>query len=694
MRRMSEQKRYKNLLSPLKIGDAFILKNRMIKAPQSTWYWESDCTAGERVIRFYETIAKGGASLLVVSAINWTYPQPGGIYGCLYDDKFIPGMKELTRRVKQHDCKIMCQLHHTGPSAPCNFDGTKPIGPSDLELADLPTPPPGVVPSRGLSIAEIKEQKELYWQAAERAKQAGFDGIELHLAHAYFFESFTSGIWNHRTDQYGIQTMENRTRLIVELIRGLKARLGADYPLGVRMNVREWGVKGALTSAQCVEVAKVLEREGVVYISASGYGYGAAPFRYLPDYFTYPEPDVFMEPYVEAYKGQGLFVEGAAAIKRAVHIPVAVAGRMDEDLAESLIKEGKVDFVALGRTLWADPEFPNKVKEGRTSDIVRCTRCATCEDPMVGPRRCRVNPSLGKEAELAIEKADRPKKVMVVGGGPAGMEAARVAALRGHSVSLYEKEGRLGGYLPLAAMIKGTEVENVLPIVSYLERQLRALPVAIHLGVRVDKALIEREAPDALVLAVGGRYRLPDIPGIRSRIVENTEELSNKAKLPLRVFGPQLLYKLSQLFLPVGKNVIILGGQIEGVQGAVFMRKRGRRVTILESSDSIGKGIPPRFMTRIVPWFEKTGVQVLTGVCIREVTDKGVRLTTKEGHVYLKEADTVMVLMPQQPNDDLYLQVAQEAKLKVHRIGSANGADKGALIVDALRDAREVGCLL
>lgn len=688
---MSTQGNFKTLISPIKINNRLTLNNRMIKAPQSTMYWNSDYSINDRVIDFYESLAAGGAGMIILAGILWFPAHQGGIYGAFYDDKYLPGMKKLVDRIHKYGCPIICQFHHTAQSAPASFDGTPPMAPSALTAEELPSPVPLLQPTKALTLEEIQDHKKRYVESALRAKKAGFDGVEVHGAHGYFLEGFLSRIWNKRTDQYGCQNMENRTRLMVEIITEIKQKAGADFPVGVRINGEEWGDKNGITIEESVEIAKILEKAGADYISVTGYGYGPLPFRYVPDYWPYPEPEDYMQPFMERYKGQGLLVPAAEAIKKAVRVPVVAVGRMNEVIAEEVLEQGKADIIAFGRQLWADPQFPKKVTEGRVEDIVRCTRCATCEDPPAGPRRCRVNPAMGREKELAIIPAAKKKKVMVIGGGPAGMEAARVASLRGHDVTLYDKESGLGGKLFLASMIKGNDIEDVMPIVDYLKTQIGKSEIKIKLKTEVTADLIADEKPDAVIVAVGGKYNLPDIPGVNKKNVSSVNSLSKMVRPFLKIFGPQKLNSLTHLFLPLGKKVVIIGGQIEGCQGAVFLAKRGRKVTILESSAQIGNGIPPRYWDRLKHWFGKKNIPIYSGVKYEEITKNGVLITTAEGQKRLIEGDSVMVLTSQEPNDKLAKMLKKQVK-EVHLIGSAQGAEIGSLIVNALLDGRRTGC--
>jgi 2,4-dienoyl-CoA reductase (NADPH2) len=686
--RENELKKYETLFSPIKVG-SLTLKNRIVKAPQSSEYWLEGQMITNRVIDLYEGIAEGGASMILIGAILFQPAEPElpFLFGGISDDRHIPGMSELASAVHKHDCHVLVQLHHPGP-APISATYT-PLASTTLTVDQVPLD--YCVPTRGVTIDEMEKMKADYIEAAARAQKAGFDGVECHSANGYFLLSFLSRAWNYRTDQYGPQSMENRTRLHCEIITAIRERCGKDFVIGVRINGQEFGHPNAITPAEAAEASKFLEAAGVDYISVTGYGYGKIPMQYVADYWPYPEPDDFMKPYVKRFK-TGLTVPAAEAVKKAVNVPVITVGRLDEELGEEILRDGKADLILFGRPLWADHELPTKLAEGRQEDIVRCCRCATCEDPQDGPRRCRVNPALGREKELAITPAPVKKKVLVVGAGPAGMEVARVAALRGHEVTLCERSGHLGGKLHLAAMLKGTDFDDVSTIIEYLSRQVKRLPIAIKTGVEVDRQFVLDTKPDVVILAVGGLYGLPEgIPGILGSNVAGVASLSHAAELPLRLLGANAVGKLSTIALPgVGKNVVIVGGQIEGLQGAVFLKKRGRNVTVLEEGDTLGGRMPPRYLKRTLPWLAKEGVEVLTGVKYDEIVKDGVRITLSDGSKRAISADTVMVLLPPQANDRLKNEIGGAAP-EGYSIGCGNGVDS-SLIINALTEARETGC--
>lgn len=682
--------KYPLLFSPLAITPTCVLKNRIVKTGQSTWRWNVDGTANDSdALRLYENIAKGGAAAIFIGGC--AIEDTPGIYLGLWDDKFIPGIQQLTDTIHKYDCRIFAQFHHSGPAAWPRL-GALPISSSTLGVDELPMKPPLANPCQAMTIEQIHEKQEQIVAACVRADQGGFDGMEIHVAHGYLLNSFVSRIWNHRTDEYGIQSVETRTRIVREIFEAVRRAVSPEFVLGVRMNGREYCASNGLTIEESVENARAFEAMGAQFINVAGYGYGEAPFRYCPDYFPYPEVEPEMAKYLDQYRGKGLWTDSARHIKQAVHVPVITAGRMTEEKAEKILADGDADLIGIGRGLWADPELPRKIQEGRPEDVVRCTRCASCEDPVTQPRICRVNPSLGRDREMDMSPAAKPKRVMVIGGGPAGMEAARVATLRGHDVTIYEKKGALGGRLPLASMIKGDDVEDVMPIIRYLKTQVQKLGIKTRLNTEVTPELVGREKPDAVVVATSSSYFVPQVPGIDRNNVFTIKGLSHTAEFPLKVLGPKILHNLSKMYLPLGKRVVVLGGQIEGTQGAVFLTKRGREVTVVEESDSWGKGIPERYFQRIQPWFKKKGIDVLTKTTVEAIDAEGVKVRHEDGTTRTLPCDSVLVLMPQRPSGE-FSEELKKLVPEVHVIGSALGAENG-LIKHALYDGRKTGCRL
>jgi 2,4-dienoyl-CoA reductase (NADPH2) len=682
---MSDPGAFSHLLSPVEIG-GIRLPNRIAKAPQDTHFVGLDGHVEDRVVALYEALARGGVGLIFLASVPPIAMAPEARQIAIWGDEFIPGLARVASAVHDHGSRIFVQLNHGGPAEVDHYPSGRAWSASTLEQDELPSPLPHFKPVRGLSIEEINAVETAYVDGAVRAHEAGYDGVEVHAAHTYMLGCFLTRIWNRREDEYGAHNAENRTRIVVNIIQGIRSRLGPDFPIGVRINGREWGAPGALSIEEAVANAKVIDAAGVAYISVSGYGHGPVPFKYVPDYWRYPEPQPDMEPFVALTKDEGLLLPAAAAVKQAVDAPVIGVGGLTAESAEQALASGRVDIVALGRALWADPDLANKLASGRAADIRPCTRCATCE---VSPRKCRVNAALGSVDDYVLRPAPTPKRVVVIGGGPAGMEAARVAAERGHHVTLFEKERRLGGLVPLAVTVKGTETEDIVSFIEYLQGQLQRLGVTVHLGTTADRDRIAALRPDVVVVATGGVYELPAIPGISKRIVSTAADLGRRARLPLRIAGPDVTRRLTKVYLPFGKRVIVIGGRIEGAETAEFLIKRGRRVTIVDHVDDFGRGMPERLLMRLRAWMADNGTPIYTGVHYREITDAGLRFVTRDGEEMTVEADDIVVALPQGPNPEP-ARTMEGVGPEIHTIGPM-ADDEPWLIVDAVAAGFKVG---
>lgn len=696
------------LLQPGRIGTLEI-RNRIVMSPMGSNFAESDGTCGERIQAYYEARAKGGAGLLTMGVCSVAYPHGTGEpfqVGVSRDD-FIPGLAEVARRAHQHGAKIAMQLQHSGktaaldraqgrelwvPSIPkmVKNDIMSAITPQELSTFIGIGPHP--VRMRVMDAADIAQMVEWFAAAALRAKQAGFDAVELHGAHSYILAGFLSSYYNQREDDYG-GPLENRARLLLQTLRAVKARVGADFPVWVRLDAEELHTPGGITLPDAIATARLCEAAGADAISVSAYAT-------LTSGTAFTEAPIPQQP--------GAFMSNAAAVRRAINIPVITAGRIEPDMAAKAIAEGQFDFVAMARKMLADPEIPIKLERNRPQDIRPCIYCYACVSEIFVNKRvkCAVNAQTGHEFESPIEPAVTPRHVLVVGGGPGGMEAARVAALRGHRVTLAERSDRLGGTLFFAAL---AYPENG-KLLDYLVEQVRQLPIDVKLSTAVDAAFVARLKPDAIVVASGARRAAPAIEGAGQKHVWSGDELRRlmtgdradeiaKAKLSLaeramfkaggmlRVTdSTQALQSLSKLWMPLGKRVVIVGGGLVGLELAEFLLARGREVTVLEPGDRAGRELSIVRRWRVLDAVTSHGTLKLKAA-VGEITRDAVLWTDAEGAAQRTPTDSVVLAIGAEA-DDSVAQALAGCGVPVERIGDCASV---SYIEGAMHDGNRVG---
>jgi 2,4-dienoyl-CoA reductase (NADPH2) len=686
---------YNKILEPGFIGSVKT-RNRIIKSGAGMLMWhEDDVHMREEVKAYYERFAQGGVGLCIVEAVTVDYPW-GARYRNRYridDDKYIQGLGELVDVIHKHNCPTFLAMNHDGPWQVHWGRELNPLFPGPPVAASAvclknPKDHHNEMP-RALTVSEIATIVEKFGAAAVRARKAGFDGVDINAGSSHLFHNFLSPYWNKREDEYG-GSIENRARLLTQVIRAMKDHAGKDFPVSVIINGIEMGITAGIDNSLCLthedscKAARLIQEAGADAIQVRSHWLGRHICGFLPELLFFPEAPIpqaaFPKEYNRDLKGAGANIHLAEGFKKNVQIPVTVVGRLDPDLGEQILQQGIADFIAMTRRLHADPELPNKLIAGKPEDIAPCTACDFC---LGGQGRCRIN-GLSGTPVVSIGKAEKKKKVVVVGGGPAGMEASRVSALRGHEVVLLEKAKKLGGLLPLAAVVKGSHPENLPSMIFYFERQLDQLGVRVELGKEADLPAIRALKPDVVFLAAGGLSFVPDIPGINGPNVVSGAVLHQRLKLALQFFKPETLRNLSKFYMPIGKNVVIIGGALQGCELAEFLIKRGRRVTIVDKTESAGDGLVIAMKEQLFAWFEEKQVPLILGIKeYVEINSKGLVVVNREGLKQTIEADTVIPAMPLRPNPALQ----KELEALVPEVYSIGDCANPKIIADAIGSA-------
>lgn len=700
-----------HLTQPGRIG-SMMLKNRMVVTAMGVNLAESDGTCGERILAYHERQASGGAALIILGVTGVAWPgggnQPRQI--AISQDSHIPGLRAVADACHKHGAKVAAQLHHGGLVAAQDMKEGRPIwvpsypapGHSDLgnsmlpsEMAAFHDPDAPPVELHVMTQEDIDTLVSQFADAAARAKEAGIDGIEIHGGHGYIISEFLSPAMNQREDNYG-GSLENRARLLLEIIAAVRDRVGAEYPMWIKLDSGEFGKKEGITLTDARATAKMVEAAGADAITVTAYhdtNKGA----------LHSESNI---PHVP-----GRLVANAQAIKQSVSIPVITSGRIEPESADKQIRDNHYDFLGLGRKILADPDLPNKVTAGQLEQIRPCVYCYCCVSQIyvLKPVKCAVNPETARERERQLIASDRARHVAVIGGGPAGMEAARRLAIRGFRVTLLESAGRLGGTLQFACLAYKPN-ERLL---NWLRLQIKQSCVEVRLNTVATPELLKQLGADEVIVATGAQRLMPDIPGadqdfvfsgdeMRSLILaEDDPGLQRKTSAFTRLMvragamtgitgNPELVRQASRFWLPLGKNITIIGAELVGLELAEFLAERGREVTVIDSASAAGKGLYLVRRMRLLDELQHLGVTLIKKATAIAIGDQQVSYSNYRGQQ--RSIDTDHVIVAQGATGNLSLaEKLQDAGFTTHTIGDCTGV---SYIEGAMESAAELAAQL
>jgi len=630
------------LFSPFSIR-TLETQNRIVMPPMATNYASAEGFATERQTAYYVERARGGVGYITVEhtgILQQGQASPNMLL--ISSDEHASRIAGMIEAVHRAGGKIVVQINHAGRQTSSAVTGSPIVGPSPISC-----PTRNEIP-RELSGVEIEGIIESFTIAAQRVKNAGADGVELHMAHGYLNCSFLSPFSNHRRDQYG-GDIQGRARFAREVLKSVRDRVGADFPIICRLSGDEY-VDGGLKIEDTTQIAKILEQEGAdgLHVSACNAASG---------YLNHP-------PY---YIEEGTFVHLAQAIKSVVNIPVITVGRIRNPvMADQIIREGKADLISMGRALIADPHMPKKAKEGRLEEINFCMSCNRCIQTLRKEAvRCAVNPEAGNEHRFTLSKSERTKKVWIIGGGPGGLKAAEIAAMRGHHVTVFEKDDNLGGRMRLAAIPPKKAIWN--DFLDYLEKRAREQGVTLELGKEFTVDMLGADKPDVMIVASGARPFFPDWKGIEGSHALSVDEVLSKEA-------------------DVGKRVLVVGGGGIGAELADFLSEMGKEVTLVEMLGEIASDLVGHLKHYLTQRLAEKGVHILTSTTVKEL-GKGYAVVEDASGTGKIDGFNTIVLAVGSKSDD---RIAKDLQGKVPELYTIGDASEPREALDAVYEGQEV----